>query len=85
MTTIAYQGLGPAAALTDHAPRATRPGLLQSLGQAWCGWSRTGHEMLLKTEGTRLYLQCRNCFHETPGWSVGEDALGRRIPAPRPR
>jgi hypothetical protein len=85
MATIAFQGLGPAATLVDAPPRARPRGVISRLGQAWCGWRRTGHEMILKTEGPRLYLQCRHCFRETPGWSMTEDALGRRVSAPRAR
>jgi hypothetical protein len=85
MAAIAYQGLGPAAALADRSPRPTRRGVLHALGQVWCGWSRGGHEMIIRTEGTRMYLECRNCLRETPGWSTSEDALGRHVMRPHPR
>jgi hypothetical protein len=70
MATIAYQGFGPATALVDSTPRPERRGMLVAFSQAVCGWRRSGHEMILKTEGTRLYLQCRHCFHESPGWEI---------------
>jgi hypothetical protein len=83
MATIAFQGLGPAAALVEAPARPARRGVLLTVSQALCGWRRSGHEMLLRTEGPRLYLQCRHCLRETPGWSMSEDALGRRVTAPK--
>lgn len=70
MATLAFEGLGPAAALA--APHASRPRrrLSQVLAQTFCGWGKSGHEMILKTDGTRLYLHCRHCFRETPGWEI---------------
>jgi len=69
MATLAFEGLGPAATI-DHEQHHAKRGFAQAVSEAFCGWRRSGHEMLLKTEGTRLYLQCRHCFHETPGWEI---------------
>jgi hypothetical protein len=70
MATLAFEGLGPAAAIDHGREHVARKGFVQALAQAVCGWSHSGHEMILKTEGTRLYLQCRHCFHETQGWEI---------------
>jgi hypothetical protein len=49
------------------------------LREAHCGLG--GHAMILRFEPGRLSLQCMNCGHNTPGWTVrgGE----RREPSPR--
>jgi hypothetical protein len=28
--------------------------------------------MILKTDRDRLFLECRHCFRETPGWEVAK-------------
>jgi len=46
-------------------------------------WSTTmcglgGHDPLLQVDGSRMFLRCSSCGHETPGWTTS----ARR---PRPR
>lgn len=44
----------------------------RSLSSAMCGLS--GHDPVLQVDGTRMYLRCTTCGHETPGWTTS----GRR-------
>ena len=40
----------------------------EGLLQARCGLG--GHTMAMRFEKTRVSLQCMNCGHNTPGWTV---------------
>jgi len=40
----------------------------EGLLQARCGLS--GHTMTKRFEKTRLSLQCMDCGHNTPGWTI---------------
>jgi hypothetical protein len=42
--------------------------LLESMGEFCCGLQ--GHDMLMRFEQKRVYLQCASCGHESPGWEV---------------
>ena len=70
MRTLAFQGLGRA--VTAEAPRleGRRRTPVLWLQQFLCGTSRQGHQMILKTDRDRLFLVCRECLRETPGWEV---------------
>ena len=58
---------------------ATRPmwaRLVSGLGAARAWWRETacslgGHAMILRIEPDRLSLQCMECGHRTPGWTLG--------------
>jgi hypothetical protein len=72
MRTLAFQGLGRAIAVEDQrrSPRRWTPVLW--LQQFLCAASRNGHQMILKTDRDRLFLECRHCFRETPGWEIAK-------------
>jgi hypothetical protein len=70
MGTLAYRGLGRIVDIEVRTPRSWLIRLLAPVQQMLCGLSRNGHEMILKTDGRRLYLLCRHCFHETEGWTL---------------
>jgi len=42
--------------------------IVTAIREGLCGLS--GHEFLLHTEPSRLFLRCMECGHETPGWNV---------------
>ena len=44
--------------------------LLESMGEFCCGLQ--GHDMLMRFEQKRVYLQCASCGHESPGWEVAD-------------
>ncbi|HEY7005505.1 MAG TPA: hypothetical protein VH392_03400 [Sphingomicrobium sp.] len=44
--------------------------LFESMGVFCCGLQ--GHDMLMRFEEKRVFLQCASCGHESPGWSVAE-------------
>lgn len=71
MRTLAFQGLGRAVTFEAQAsydrPRGT---VLARVRQFLCGISRRGHQMILTTDRDRLFLVCRECLRETPGWQV---------------
>jgi len=82
MRTLAFQGLGRAVtleeqALPDHARGGTA---LARLRQFLCGISRRGHQMILSTDRDRLFLVCRECLRETPGWHVAARRPRVRFP-----
>ena len=37
------------------------------LAHLWC-YLTTGHADIRKRDGSRLYLECRECGRTTPGW-----------------
>ena len=53
----------------------TLGGVCAFLRETACGVR--GHDYLLHTSGTRLYLRCANCGQETPGWRTGANVGGR--------
>jgi len=70
MRTLAFQGLGRAVTAEDQRLAERRWTPVLWLQQFLCGTSRHGHQMILKTDKDRLFLVCRECFRETPGWAV---------------
>jgi hypothetical protein len=70
MRTLAFQGLGRAVTVEEPRPAGRRWAPVLRLQQFLCGASRGGHQMILKTDRDRLFLVCRACFRETPGWQV---------------
>lgn len=50
--------------------------VLDRLGQLICGVQ--GHDEMVQFDGTRMFLRCVHCGHETPGWDVS------RRPAAQP-
>jgi hypothetical protein len=74
MSTLAFQGLGRAVAIEQQGASRRRRTPVLWLQQLLCGVSRSGHQMILQTDQDRLFLVCRECFRETPGWEVA----GRR-------
>jgi hypothetical protein len=50
--------------------------VLDRLGHLICGLQ--GHDEIIQFDGTRMFLRCVNCGHETPGWDIG------RRPSDRP-
>ena len=38
------------------------------VSQFFCGI--TGHTTIRRFEGDRMYLECLDCGHESPGWST---------------
>jgi hypothetical protein len=38
-----------------------------------------GHNLLLHFEAGRVMLQCDTCGWESPGWTCGDTASGRRV------
>ena len=40
----------------------------RSLQTAVCGLQ--GHDPLLQVTGSRVFLRCTSCGHETPGWTT---------------
>ncbi len=54
---------------TDNSSGA----VIDRIGQLLCGIQ--GHDEMLEFDGTRMFLRCLNCGHESPGWDV------RRRPA----
>ena len=51
-------------------PRASTMAMAAAEGlfQAGCGLG--GHTMAMRFEKTRMSLQCLNCGHTTPGWTI---------------
>jgi hypothetical protein len=75
MRTLAFQGLGRAVTVDEAvAPDERGRTALARVRQFFCGISRAGHQMILTTDRDRLFLVCRECLRETPGWQVA----GRR-------
>jgi hypothetical protein len=70
MRTLAFQGLGRAVTVEAQRLTGRRWTPVLWLQQILCGASRRGHQMILKTDRDRLFLVCRECFRETPGWQV---------------
>jgi hypothetical protein len=58
----------------SHTPTPNAGGifarLLESMGEFCCGLQ--GHDMLMRFEQKRVYLQCASCGHESPGWEVAD-------------
>jgi hypothetical protein len=50
-----------------RAPRAVP---LELRVRQWLCATRRGHDFIMGIDGPRMYLICRHCFHETPGWEV---------------
>ncbi len=71
MTSLTFQGLWRTLPPEDMT-LAEPPAFGLRLSQFLCGLRRDGHQMILKTEGRRMYLVCRDCLRETPGWSTGK-------------
>ena len=44
------------------------PAVLDRIVQLLCAMQ--GHDEVLEFDGTRMFLRCVNCGHETPGWDV---------------
>jgi hypothetical protein len=42
--------------------------VLDKISQLLCGIQ--GHDEMLEFDGSRMFLRCVNCGHETPGWDV---------------
>ena len=81
MRTLAFQGLGRAVTFDAQAPADRRRGtLLARARQFFCGISRRGHQMILSTDRDRLFLVCRECLRETPGWQVAARRPRVRFP-----
>jgi hypothetical protein len=38
------------------------------VSQFFCGL--TGHQTVRRFDGGRMYLECTECGHESPGWSI---------------
>jgi hypothetical protein len=72
MRTLAFQGLGRAVAIEDQRRSTRRWTPVMWLQQFLCAARPDGHQMILKTDRDRLFLVCRNCFRETPGWEVAK-------------
>jgi len=71
MRTLAFQGLGRAVTFEEQVPlERPRGTMLARVRQFLGGVSRRGHQMILTTERDRLFLVCRECLRETPGWQV---------------
>lgn len=51
---------------------------MHRMRQAFCGLH--GHDNLMQFEKDRLFLQCVSCGHESPGWTLADEA-----PVPRLR
>jgi hypothetical protein len=49
---------------TDNSSGA----VIDRIGQLLCGIQ--GHDEMLEFDGTRMFLRCLNCGHESPGWDV---------------
>ena len=75
--TVGWFNLGPfrrSADTEDHrapahalAPRAVPMEL--RIRQWFCA-ALGGHHFILGIDRKRMYLICRECFHETPGWEL---------------
>lgn len=74
MRTLAFQGLGRAITMEHPGIQRRRWAPVLRLQQLLCGASRGGHQMILQTDRDRLFLVCRECLRETPGWEIA----GRR-------
>jgi hypothetical protein len=77
MRTLAFQGLGHAVSIEAERVAPRRWTALLRLQQFLCGMSRRGHQMILTTDRQRLFLVCRECLRETPGWQVAQQARPR--------
>jgi hypothetical protein len=78
MASLTFQGLWRSLPAEDtRLPERPRT-LGLRVSQLLCGLQGGGHQMILKRDDRRLYLVCRMCLRETPGWSI--DGRG-----PRPR
>lgn len=44
--------------------------MLGRLGQVMCGLR--GHDEVLHVENNRVQLRCTSCWHDSPGWDVGQ-------------
>jgi len=80
MATISLDITEPVG-LSEHAHAGATTALARLGTWARSTWCRMngGHFKVLHTEPTRLALRCVACGHTSPGWTVGEPRLARRI------
>ena len=76
MASLTFQGLWRSLPAEDTQLPVRPRTLGLRLAQALCGFTGDGHQMILKRDDRRLYLVCRKCLRETPGWSM--DGRGPR-------
>jgi hypothetical protein len=42
--------------------------IFDSMGEIYCGLQ--GHDMLMRFEQNRVFLECASCGHKSPGWTI---------------
>jgi hypothetical protein len=68
---LALHGVGGDAAV----PHPTRTANVR-IREALCGLA--GHDFLLRTEPSRIFLRCAECGHETCGWQIDVKTVANR-------
>jgi hypothetical protein len=59
--------------LIAYVPSTTGEGGIHQMKLRWVSFRcfLMGHDDLIRREGDRIYLECRDCGRETRGWTVG--------------
>ena len=75
MATQSAHGIALTPAVV-HDERGTDDGfgerIVRWIKETYCGLH--GHDSLMQFEKERMFLRCASCGHETPGWSLTEEA-----------